>query len=275
MKHNKIKTIIVIFILVIGFFAVVVEPALSFDPPPPPPPDEYIVTILVQWHRVSSAIYEHSREGLYTIYYNGTQIFAGAMCMGRRGSPPVVFTRSFSTIEAINNIQIVQRRSGRRDCYCEFWGEYSLNNADVTITRLGTIVYQSEGLVHTPNLPPIHIPIPPTPTFQLPPPPVLTPPTTRPTFFNYTILFPFFDFVDCLFLSFAQTILNIIWIPLSLLDFINQTLIGFWHFFDHHVLYSGFLDVLGFLYMFFEIPEIMLLMVFGLSLVVIKIYLKR
>ena len=117
-------------------------------------------------------------------------------------------------------------------------------------------------------------PLPP-PIFELPPSPVLTPPVTRPEFFNFTSLIPFFTFVDGLFLPIAQIIINIIWIPLGILDFINRTLINFWSFFDTHVLYSGFLDVLGFLRMFFEIPEVMLLMVFGLSLVVIKIYLKR
>ena len=275
MEYNKIKTIIVIFILTVGFFTVVVEPAMSFEPPPPPPPDEYIVTITGYWHRVSGRHFDRNRAGQYAIYYNGTRIMAGNVGVGGNDPPPVTFTRSFITIEAIDTIQIVQRRAGRRECDNPFFGEYNLNNAKVTITRLGTVVYSSWGLNHAPNLPPIHIPIPPTPTFNLPPPPVLTPPTTRPAFFNYTVLFPFFDFVDSLFLPFAQTILNILWIPLSLLDFINQTLIGFWYFFDHHVIYGDFLDVLGFLRMFFEIPEIMSIMVFGLALVTIKMYLKR
>ena len=275
MKCNEIKTIIVIFILLVGFFAVVVEPALSFDPPPPPPPDEYIVEITGYWCWVEHAWGPDGRRGEYAIYYNGTRIFSGCMSVIMSGNR-IPFTRHFSTTEAIDTILIRTLRRARRDYYGNnFVGYFSITEGRVRITRLGTVVYDQEGISHTPNLPPVIIPLPPTPTFQLPPPPNLTPPITRPTFFNYTLLFPFFDFVDDLFLPFAQALLNMLWIPLSLIDFINQTLVGFWHFFDYHVTYGGFLDALGFLHIFFEIPEIMLIMTFGLTLVVIKLYLKR
>ena len=274
MEYNKIKTIIVIFILLVGFFAVVIEPALSFDPPPPPPVDEYVVTVRGAWFRSSSWHYFSCRSGRYAIYHNGNRIMTGTTDMGTMGNP-IDFVRSFSTIEAINSIGIVETRGARRRHYLSLPGDYSLTGGTVTITRQGTVLYHAHGLHHSPNLPPIPIPMPPIPTFQLPPSPILTPPAVRPAFFNYTILFSFFDFVDNIFLPFAQTLLNVLWIPLSLIDFINQVLVGFWYFFDNHVIYGGFLDVLGFLYIFFEIPEVLLLMVFGLSLVVIKIFLKR
>jgi len=155
-------------------------------------------------------------------------------------------------------------------------------NGSFWIHKNNELIASGHGLgTHILNLPCPSIPLPPPPIelpppiFELPPSPVLTPPVTRPAFFNFTSLIPFFEYVDSLFLPLAQIIIDIVWIPLGILDFITQTLFDFWSFFDTHVLYSGFLDVLGFLRMFFEIPEVMLLMVFGLSLVVIKIYLKR
>lgn len=155
-------------------------------------------------------------------------------------------------------------------------------NASFRIYKNNALIASGYGLgTHIINLPCPSIPLPsppielPPPIFELPPSPVLTPPATRPAFFNFTSLIPFFEYVDSLFLPIAQIIIDIIWIPLSILDFINQILVDFWSFFDTHVLYGGFLNVLGFLRMFFEIPEVMMLMIFGLSLVVIKIYLKR
>ena len=152
-----------------------------------------------------------------------------------------------------------------------------LTNATFRIYKNNTLIASGYGLgTHNLNLPSPSLPIlPPPPVFELPSPPVLTPPANRPAFFNFTTLIPFFNFVDALFLPFAQVIINILWIFLGILDLINNTLINFWSFFDTHVMYSNFLDALGFMRMFFEIPEIMLLMVFGLSLIVIKIYLKR
>ena len=155
-------------------------------------------------------------------------------------------------------------------------------NASFWIHKDNALIASGRGLgTHILNLPCPSIPLPPPPielpppVFELPPSPVITPPVTRPAFFNFTSLIPFFEYVDSLFLPLAQIIIDIVWIPLGILDFITQTLSDFWSFFDTHVMYSGFLDVLGFLRMFFEIPEVMLLMVFGLSLVIIKIYLKR
>ena len=282
MKYNKIKTIIVIFILTIGFFAVVVEPALSFDPPPPPPPDEYIVEVTGYWCWVEYKFGPDWNTGKYAIYYNGTRIKSANMGVGLSGNR-IPFTYRFSTTEAIDTISIRTLRRAKRCYYGDFYfGYFSVTEGRVRITRLGTVVYDQEGISHSPNLLPIIIPLPPTPSINLSPPPVLSQPVTRPAFFNYTVLFPFFDFVDNLFLPFAQVLLNILWIPLSLIDFVNQILIGFWHFFDTHVSYGGihvmhggFFDALGFLHMFFEIPEIKLIMIFGLTLVVIKLYLKR
>ena len=195
-------------------------------------------------------------------------------------APPEIhtFILNFSVPYSINNITL--NGINGYDIYdigCHVFPYHIKHlNASFRIYKDNALIANGHGLgTHIINLPCPSIPLLPPPIFELPPSPVLAPPVTRPAFFNFTSLIPFFDYVDSLFLPLAQIIIDIVWIPLVILDFITQTLIDFWSFFDTHVLYSGFLDVLGFLYMFFEIPEIMLLMVFGLSLVVIKIYLKR
>ena len=185
---------------------------------------------------------------------------------------------SFTTVQSIDTIRL-----GHKDGYVVFTNggvwcyKVITTNATFRIYKDNVLIASGYGLgTHNLNLPHPSVPLlPPPPVFELPPSPVLTPPVDRPAFFNFTTLVPFFNFVDALFLPFAQIIINILWIFLGILDLINNTLINFWSFFDTHVMYSDFLNVLGFIRMFFEIPEIMMLMVFGLSLVVIKIYLKR
>ena len=163
MKYNKIKTIIVIFILTIGFFAVVVEPALSFDPPPPPPPDEYIVEVTGYWCWVEHKFGPDWNTGKYAIYYNGTRIKSANMGVGLSGNR-IPFTYRFSTTEAIDTILIRTLRRAKR-CYYgnHYFGYFSVTEGRVRITRLGTVVYDQEGISHSPNLLPIIIPLPPTP----------------------------------------------------------------------------------------------------------------